>query len=49
MLVLDSAPAFRALSMDIVGWELPELEVDRVLVGPVGKTDSVGECGDGGR
>ena len=47
--VLDSVPAFHALSMDIVGWELPELEVDRALVDPAGKTDSVGECGEGGR
>ena len=47
--VLESVPAFHALSMETVNWELPEVEDDRALVDPDGKTDSVGECGDGGR
>jgi len=47
--VLDRVPAFHALSIETVGWELPKLEVDRALVDPPGKTDSVGECGEGGR
>jgi hypothetical protein len=47
--VLVSVPAFQALSMEIVGWEPQEVEEDRALVGPGGKTDSVGELGEGGR
>ena len=43
MFVLDKVPAFHALSMETVGWELPELEVDKALVDPAGKPDSVGE------
>jgi len=49
MFVLDSVPAFHALSMETVDWEPPEVEDDRALVGPAGKTESVGECGEGGR
>ena len=47
--MLDNVPAFHALSMETVGWEPPEVEVDRVFAGPAEKTDSVGEYGEGGR
>jgi len=49
MFVLDSVPAFHALSMETVDWEPLEVEDDRALVDPAGKTESVGECGEGGR
>ena len=49
MVVLDSVPAFHALSIETVGWEPPDVEEDRAEVDPAGKTDSVGEWGEGGR
>lgn len=47
--VVDNVPVFHALSMETVGWEPPEIEDDRAFVDPAGKTDSMGECGEGGR
>ena len=47
--MVDRVPAFHALSMETVGWEPLEVEDDKALMDPAGKTDSVGECGEGGR